>query len=148
MRLLVVEDDRNVRELATDLLSSLDYRVLTADTGPAALNVLETEDDIDLLFTDVVLPEGMDGVELARRARIARPDLRVLYTSGYTEHAFNNQGGSFSGLNLLTKPYRKAELASRIRRTLDRRAAAPEPGPGAGPDAGDEMDIRRQGGYG
>ena len=81
---LVVEDDRNVRELATDLLSSLDYRVLTADTGPAALKVLETEDVIDLLFTDVVLPEGMDGVEVASRARIARADLRVLYTSGYT----------------------------------------------------------------
>ena len=80
-------------------------------------------DTIDLLFTDIVLPREMDGVELARRARKRKPGLKVLYTSGYTENAFNagdKDGCAPSdGIELLTKPYHKAALARSVRNALD-----------------------------
>ena len=78
---------------------------------------------IDLLFTDIVLPRNMDGVELARRARQRKPGLKVLYTSGYTENAFNNgelnNCAPSDGTELLTKPYHKADLARSVRNALD-----------------------------
>jgi CheY-like chemotaxis protein len=81
--------------------------------------VLAERDDIALLFTDVILPKGMNGRELADRAQGLRPGLRVLYTSGYTENAILHQGRLDPDVHLLTKPYRKSDLARKIREVLD-----------------------------
>lgn len=119
-KILLVEDDDMVRMYAEDLLSGLGYEVTVAASGPAALEILEQGADVDLLFTDIVMPGGMNGRELAQRARGLRPTLRVLYTSGYTENAVVHHGRLDPGVNLVSKPYRRAELAARVRAVLDR----------------------------
>ncbi|WOD39062.1 PAS domain S-box protein [Nodosilinea sp. E11] len=116
--ILLVEDDDLVRRYAQDQLTELGYRVLIADNGLAALAILRQRDDIDLLFTDVVMPGGMSGRELADQALQLRPQLRVLYTSGYTENAIVHQGRLDPGVHLLTKPYGRAELSLKIRAAL------------------------------
>jgi CheY-like chemotaxis protein len=120
--ILLVEDEPGVRQLATQLLEQLGYRFIEAGDGHAALAALAATPDVDLLFTDVVLPRGMNGIETARRARALRPGLRVLFMSGYAEGALAAaaHGGE---IDLLHKPFRKAELAARLRRAL----AAPAP---------------------
>ena len=115
---LVVEDDADVRDVSVETLRALGYRVLTASDGVEALEVLERTDGIDLLFTDVVMPRGMNGAELARRAQGLRPGLRVLLTSGYTAQALSSEHGIAPGLPLLRKPYRGAELAREVRAAL------------------------------
>lgn len=119
---LVVEDDPAVRELATNMLDSLNYRVIAANDGPAALDSMDSAGGIDLLFTDIVLPKTMDGVELARQALTRWPDLKVLYTSGYTDRSFAGDCAPSDGTRLLNKPYYKAELARSIRTALDQPA--------------------------
>jgi CheY-like chemotaxis protein len=109
-----------VRRFAHDQLASLGYRVLTAADGPRALVVLRRPEPIDLLFTDVVMPHGLSGRELAEKARLIRPDIKVLYTSGYTENAIVHHGRLDAGIDLLNKPYRRTELAHKIRAVLDR----------------------------
>ncbi|WP_127995878.1 ATP-binding protein [Piscinibacter defluvii] len=116
---LVVEDDAAVRQLACRELRALGYQVLDADSGAAALVVLRSEQPIELLFTDVVMPGGMSGRELADAARTLRPGLRVLYTSGYTENAIVHHGRLDPGVQLLPKPYRRAELARAVRQALE-----------------------------
>jgi signal transduction histidine kinase/CheY-like chemotaxis protein len=116
-RVLVVEDDELVREHACRELRALGYEVLAADGGKAALALIEQHADIALLFTDVVMP-GMSGRSLADAARAMRPGLRVLYTSGYTENAIVHHGRLDSGVKLLPKPYRRAELARAVRGAL------------------------------
>ena len=118
--ILVVEDDPAVRELAVDLLNSLNYHVIAANDGPDALEIVDSGDRIDLLFTDIVLPRAMDGVELARQAVSKRPELKVLYTSGYTENAFKGAYAGADGPELLNKPYHKAALSHSIRHALER----------------------------
>ncbi len=117
--ILVVEDNPDVLEIATTLLSSLGYRILSAADGRTALAVLEESRDVQLLFTDVVLPHGMTGVALAQQAAARYPALKVLYTSGYTDKAEIGQGALRDGINLLRKPYAKAVLAQQVRQTLD-----------------------------
>ncbi len=112
--LLVVEDDPNVRALTVRMLERLGYHVLVAEDGPAALRVLGENPHVDLLFTDIVLPGGMNGSELARRARETLPELGVLYTSGYTENAIIHHGRLDPGVELLEKPFTRAALAQRI----------------------------------
>jgi len=127
---LVVEDEPLVRAHVESLL--LGYRVTTAANGPAAMAVLERRADIDLLFTDVVMPGGMNGRELAEAAARLRPGLEVLFTSGYTENAIVHHGRLDPGVQLLSKPYRRRDLARRLRLVLDRRdppAAAGEAAP-------------------
>ncbi len=116
--ILVVEDDAMVRSFARNELQSLGYRVIEASSGKAAMILIEQRDDIDLLFTDVVMPGGMSGRELADAARQLRPSLRVLYTSGYTENAIVHQGRLDPGVMLLAKPYRRADLSRAIRQAL------------------------------
>ncbi|MFQ4137955.1 PAS domain S-box protein [Nodosilinea sp. PGN35] len=116
--ILLVEDDELVRRYAYGQLSDLGYRVLEATDGPTALALLRQRDDIDLLFTDVVMPGGMSGRDLADLARQLRPRLRVLYTSGYTENAIVHQGRLDPGVQLLSKPYGRAELSQKIRDVL------------------------------
>ena len=120
--IMVVEDDAQVRKLAVNMLNSLGYQTVEAGDAWTALRLLAERPEVDLLFTDVVLPGGMSGVELAREARQSRPELKVLFTSGYTEHALLHNGQVQDGVELLPKPYRKASLAKKVRAML---AAAP-----------------------
>ncbi|MBX3620709.1 MAG: response regulator [Rhizobacter sp.] len=116
--ILVVEDDEMVRRYACQQLRSLGYRVIDVDNGVDALAFIERHDGVDLLFTDVVMPGGMNGRALADAARKQRPGLRVLYTSGYTENAIVHHGRLDPGVLLLAKPYRLVELARAIRSAL------------------------------
>jgi CheY-like chemotaxis protein len=117
---LLVEDDLLVRSQAGRLLAGLGYRVTVADDGPSALAALDRADDISLLMTDMVMPGGMNGRELAMRARRNRPSLKVLLTSGYTEEAAPPASGPDTGAGFLPKPYRRAQLAEAVSAALSR----------------------------
>lgn len=116
--ILLVEDDEPVRHYAQKQLEGLGYRVIPAAHGPEALQIIQQRDDIDLLFTDVIMPGGMSGRDLAETALYLRPKLKVLYTSGYTEDAIVHQGRLDAGVQLLSKPYSRAELAQKIYHAL------------------------------
>lgn len=116
--ILVVEDDASVRKLVVANLDQLGYRVLEAADGTAALKLLRDGANIDLLFTDVILPGGMNGRELADESRRLHPGLRVLFTSGYTRNSIVHQGKLDEGVHLLSKPYRREELSRKIREVL------------------------------
>ncbi len=116
---LVVEDEDQVRALSAETLRELGYEVLTASRGTEALELLDQRPDVRLLFTDVVMPE-MNGRVLADRARAARPDLRVVFTTGYTRNAIVHHGRLDEGVALLNKPFTAGDLARRIRQELDR----------------------------
>jgi signal transduction histidine kinase len=116
--ILLVEDDEQVRRFALSQLKSLGYNVLQAQNGVEAMELIERNERIDLLFTDVVMP-GMSGRQLADSARRRRPGLRVLFTSGYNEDAIVHHGRLDHGVQLLPKPYRRRELAKRIRSIFD-----------------------------
>ena len=117
--ILVVEDDANVRKLAVRQLTDLGYQVLEAPNGKAALDIIDSGVAIDLLFTDVVMPGGMNGRQLAEAARERRPDLKALFTSGYTADTILRHGTLDTGTRLLSKPYRKRDLAAKIREALE-----------------------------
>jgi signal transduction histidine kinase/CheY-like chemotaxis protein len=117
--ILVVEDDDGVRAAVTDLLTELGYSVLRAANAEEALTVLKSGAHVDLLFTDVVMPGQIPARELARRARDSRPNLRVLFTSGYTQNAIVHNGKLDDDVFLLSKPYRKDDLARKVRSLLD-----------------------------
>jgi PAS domain S-box-containing protein len=117
--ILVVEDDADVRQLAVTQLKSLGYRVLEASDGTGALALLRDDESIDLLFTDVVMPGGMTGRQLAEESRRLRPEMKVLFTSGYTQNSIVHQGKLDHGVHLLSKPYRRDGLARKIRDVLD-----------------------------
>ncbi len=116
---LAVDDNPQVRAAVVSQLTSLGYRVVAADSGEAALRKLEDGVAVDLLFTDVIMPGGMNGRELARRARAMRPDLKVLFTSGFPGNALDSSLDLEPGDALLGKPYRKRDLAERLRQVLD-----------------------------
>ena len=116
--ILVVEDDAAVRQYACTQLKASGYRVLEAADGPSALALLGQRDDVELLFTDVVMPGGMNGRALADAARRLRPGLRVLYTSGYTENAIVHHGRLDADALLLSKPYRRQALDRAVRTAL------------------------------
>src|SRR5450631_2854201 len=121
--ILVVEDDDDVRDFSVEVLSEIGYRVLEAEDGPAALRILASSaGSVDLLFTDIVLPGGLNGVEVAGRALLIQPGLAILYTSGYDRNALSHRGRLDSGVELLAKPYEYPELSARVRELLDRRA--------------------------
>jgi CheY-like chemotaxis protein len=117
--ILVVEDNPDVRRLVLRQLRDLGYAVIEAANGPQALKILEDGAAIDLLFTDVVMPGGMTGRQLAEAAKGRRPNLKTLFTSGYTEDSILRLGKLDPGVRLLSKPYRKHELATRVREALD-----------------------------
>jgi signal transduction histidine kinase len=112
--ILVVEDDAGVRAQVARPLTELGYRVTAVADGHAALAALRSDETIDLLFTDVVMPNGMNGRELADRAKAGRPHLKVLFTSGYTEDAVFKAARLDRSINFLAKPYRRSELASAV----------------------------------
>ena len=115
---LVVEDDAKVRETVVDLLSGLGYAVLKANNAEQALAVIESGVHIDLLFTDVVMPGSVRSTEMVRRAVQTLPALKVLYTSGYTQNAIVHGGRLDPGVELLSKPYSRQQLAFKLRQVL------------------------------
>ncbi len=118
-RILLVEDDHLVRAHVHTQLIALGYDVVVAANGPQALEALRATPDFDLLFTDVVMPGGLNGREVAIAARTIQPSLRVLFTSGYTENVIVHDGRLDRGVHLLSKPYRQADLAAKVRLALD-----------------------------
>ncbi|HJY42063.1 MAG TPA: response regulator, partial [Steroidobacteraceae bacterium] len=115
---LVVEDDHDVRLFTTESLRDLGFTVLEASDGPSALKQLEQHPEVQLLFTDVGLP-GINGAQLVAAARERRPDIKVLFTTGYARNAIVHQGRLDQGVELITKPFTRAQLAARIRDVLD-----------------------------
>jgi PAS domain S-box-containing protein len=118
-RILVVEDNPDVRRVVVAQLEGLGYRTIEADNADAALAVLQRGEAVDLLFTDIVMPGRLNGTELASAARALRPRLKVLLTSGFAKAALEPGPQSPDIKNLLSKPYRKAELAAKLREILD-----------------------------
>ena len=121
--ILVVEDEEDVRTFTVDVLRDLGYRVLAAADGPSALRVLDEEPALSLLFTDVGLPNGMNGRQLAEEAQRRCPQLKVLFTTGYARNAIVHHGHLDPGVELIVKPFTPAKLAARITRTLNSAAS-------------------------
>ena len=115
---LVVEDEPAVRQFSTAALVELGYRVLEADGAEAALRVLDAHPEIVLMFTDIVMP-GMNGARLAEAALLRRPDLKVLFTTGYTRNAVVHNGVVDPGVELIGKPFSIEQLAAKVRKVLD-----------------------------
>jgi CheY-like chemotaxis protein len=116
--ILVVEDEPAVRQLTVAALTELGYRVLQADGAAAALKLIDAHPEIQLLFTDVVMPET-NGRKLADEALRRRPGLKVLFTTGYTRNAVVHNGVLDAGVHLIGKPFTIEELAVRVREVLD-----------------------------
>jgi PAS domain S-box-containing protein len=116
---LVVEDDPRVRRVSIRHLKELGYSVIETDSGPAALRMLKQGAPVDLLFTDVIMPGGMTGVDLAREARRDQPEMRVLLTSGYADPSMVEAHIPAAHTGWLAKPYSRAELASKLRELFD-----------------------------
>ena len=131
-QILLVEDQAAVRRLANRILTRQGYHVLEAADGKAALRILAGHAGIDLLFTDVVLPGGMSGVELARAAKADRTDLRVLYASGYASELVLDDLGHSEDTLLVRKPFHADDLIRLVRRTLDQPMGSPQPPPVVG----------------
>ncbi|ALM86248.1 PAS domain-containing sensor histidine kinase [Bordetella sp. N] len=117
---LVLEDDAEVRSISTETLRELGYLVLEAGDGPSALRLVDENPAIDLVFSDVGLPGGMNGREVAEQVHVKRPNLPVIFTSAYASQALVSDGALMPGVALLEKPFTTQQLAARVRRTLDR----------------------------
>jgi len=116
---LVIDDEPTIRMLIAEVLAESGYAVIEAPDGPAGLKVLESNARIDLLITDVGLPGGMNGRQVADAARVDRPDLKVLFITGYAENAVIGRGRLDNGMFVLTKPFQMEILADRIREILN-----------------------------
>ncbi len=130
--ILVVEDDEGVRAAVVDMLADLGYRVSRADNAESALDVLKTQKP-DLIFTDVVMPGAIHTRDFTRLAQEMHPGVRILYTSGYTQNAIVHNGKLDDDALLLSKPYRKDELARKLRSVFAGTARGPIAGPAAAP---------------
>jgi CheY-like chemotaxis protein len=115
---LVVDDEPTVRALVIDVLGELGYRLLEADEGATGLALLQSNVPIDLLITDVGLPNGMNGRQLADAARASRPDLKVLFITGYAENAVVGNGHLDPGMEIMTKPFTLDALALRVQQMV------------------------------
>jgi CheY-like chemotaxis protein len=119
--ILMVDDDKEVQELICPFLRENGYTVLSANDGVEAIDILQRNADIKLLFSDIMMPR-MDGLELARRARQARPDLKILLATGYVAATQKKDLSDMKDEALLKKPYRPSALQEIIRQMLDRPA--------------------------
>jgi PAS domain S-box-containing protein len=121
--ILVVEDDRNVRSSTVESLRELGYRVMEAQDGPSAIQLMESaiqaNNRINMLFTDVVLPNGLTGAQIAARARALDPGMKVLFTTGYARNAIFHHGRLDEGVQLIVKPFTFSDLAIKVRDVLD-----------------------------
>jgi CheY-like chemotaxis protein len=115
----VVEDDPDVRDYTVEMVSELGYSVLSAPDGATALRLLDSNREVALLFTDVGLPGGMNGRQLAEQAQRRRPRLKILYTTGYARNAIVHQGRLDPGVEVIFKPFSYSDLATKIRQVLD-----------------------------
>jgi CheY-like chemotaxis protein len=129
--ILVVEDDPAVQGTVVGMLDSLGYRVLKADNAHDALGIVKSGIPIDLLFTDVVMPGPLRSPDLARQAKALLPELAVLFTSGYTQNAIVHGGRLDPGVELLSKPYGRDQLARKVRHLLANRAIPAAPAAGS-----------------
>ena len=118
--MLVVEDEPPIRMVIADVLSDLGYTVLEAGDGRSGLKILEAGTHVDLLITDVGLPGGMNGRQLADAARERRPDLNVLFVTGYAENSRVGSGLAAQGMQVMTKPFALEALAARIQGIIGR----------------------------
>jgi CheY-like chemotaxis protein len=118
--ILVVEDHEDLRDHTSGLLRELGYRVIEAPHGPAALRLLDAETEVDLLLVDVVLPQGMNGRQVASEAIRRRAGLKVLFTTGYAHNAIVHNGRLDPDVDLLGKPFTSSALAAKVRQVLDR----------------------------
>jgi CheY-like chemotaxis protein len=116
---LVIDDDPTVRMLVSEVLTDLGYAVMEAGDGPTGLKILDSGARIDLLITDVGLPGGMNGRQVADAARVKRPDLKVLFITGYAENAVIGKGRLGKGMFVVTKPFQLDMLAQRIREIIE-----------------------------
>jgi len=112
-KVLIVEDDQNLRRAAMELFKALGYETATASNGVDALSILEEQKDIQYIFSDVVMPKGINGVELAEKARALRPDIKVLLASGYPFDKIDTHG-TIEESSFISKPYRTAQLAEKM----------------------------------
>jgi CheY-like chemotaxis protein len=133
-RILVVEDDEGVRAAVVDMLTDLGYSVQRTENAEAALTLMEKGVKFDLLFTDVVMPGAISTREFTRRAKAIQPNLLILYTSGYTQNAIVHNGKLDDDALLLSKPYRKDELARKLRSVFAGTARGPVSPPTSAPD--------------
>jgi CheY-like chemotaxis protein len=116
---LVVEDDPDVRDLTVNMFTDLGYDTVEAADGKQALEILQSTPAIDLLFTDVVLPGGMSGADIAREASRHFPDIKILFTSGYADNVLAQFGQTDAGVHLINKPFRKHDLARQVHVALN-----------------------------
>jgi CheY-like chemotaxis protein len=119
---LVVDDETEILEIAQAYLTEMGYSAMRADSAASALNTLALYKEIDLMITDVIMSGGMNGVELATKARELSPNLKIIYSSGYPSDALVERSGTIVDGPLLRKPYEQHEFAAMIHRTLDGRA--------------------------
>jgi CheY-like chemotaxis protein len=117
--IMIVEDDPLVLNSVTVQIQALGYTILSATNATEAIALVDRGTEFDLLFTDVVMPGPMNGRELAEAIGKRRPGLKVLFTSGYTQSAVIHHGRLLAGVLLLTKPYRKQDLARMLRRAIE-----------------------------
>jgi PAS domain S-box-containing protein len=121
--ILVVEDDPGVRSYSSEALAELGYKVVEADNARAGLNLLDSNPDVHVLFTDIGLPGGMNGRQLAEEAMRRQPGLKVLFTTGYARNAIVHDGRLDPGVELITKPFTQAKLAAKLRDIVDAKRA-------------------------
>ena len=119
---MVVEDNDEVRDVAVGMLRGLDYQVVPASDGNAALELLDQLEDVDLLFTDVMMPGGYSGPALAAKARETRRHLKVLYCSGYSEAVFAEHEVDEQEIDIIAKPFSRLELPNGCATSSTRRA--------------------------
>jgi PAS domain S-box-containing protein len=128
-RVLVVEDNVDVRRVVVRQLTDLGYRVVEADSGAAGLEALASDHGVDLVFSDIVMPGGMTGIEMVAAARERQPDLKALFTTGFTSAATANNNRVSGADLMISKPYRVSELAAKLREALAAETSAAEPSP-------------------
>ena len=121
--IMVVEDEPEIRELVATSLAVEGFQVLCAEDAAAALTLLTDHPEVELLFTDILMPGDLHGYDLARRARQIKPDIKLLYTSGYALAKAIGKSMPIEDARMVNKPYRLEELISEIRRALDTPAA-------------------------
>jgi signal transduction histidine kinase/CheY-like chemotaxis protein len=127
--ILIVEDDPSVQAAVVLMIQDLGYKTLQAGSGAETLEILQSSQPIDLMFTDVVMPGEMQGRKLAAAAKELRPNLKIVFTSGYTENSIVHNGRLDDGVHLISKPYRKNDLVRKLRTVLDEKSASAKPLP-------------------
>jgi len=116
---LVIDDEVALLAIIADVLEESGYKVLTVPDGPAGLDIVRSEQPIDLLITDIRLPKGMNGREVAQAARMSRPQLKILFMTGYAGSALDGASPLTAGTEMMTKPFDLLRLADRVHRLIE-----------------------------